>query len=185
LAQPTTTFLPEALSALRGCIALLLGRRDAPGYFDLSLRGFVGSLAAVLLAITLTGFAPRLLGMNLPAGAATQSVIVNVVLFLAQAGTSYLALRQMGRQDGFMPFLTASNWVTLFSAILVVLSSITPLGGLVVIGVMVMAIVTFINIGRLVVTLTGWQIGILFIAQTVGVFIAVGLMMALFGTPVI
>ncbi|ODT83188.1 MAG: hypothetical protein ABS76_04500 [Pelagibacterium sp. SCN 64-44] len=166
-------------------MALLLGRRDAPGYFDLSPRGFIGSLVAVVLAITLTGFAPHLFGMSLPAGAATQSVIVNVVLFLAQAGTSYLALRQMGRQDGFLPFLTASNWVTLFSAILVVLSSLTPLSGLVLIGVMVMAIVTFVNIGRLVVTLTGWQIGILFLAQTVGVFIAIGIMMSLIGTPTI
>src|SRR5690606_25216881 len=116
------------MAAARGCFALLVGNRQAPAYFDFSQRGLVGRLIATLIAIALAGFGPTLTGMHLPAGAATQSIIINVILFVAQAATALIALRQMGRQDGFIPYLVASNWVTLVSAVLLLAS--TLLGGL-------------------------------------------------------
>ena len=182
MAKSTATFLEELTTAMQGCIALVTGRRDAPSYFDFSQRGLMGSLIAVVIGIALAGFGPLLIGVALPQGAATQSITVNAVLFLTQAGTAYVALRQMGRQDGFLPYLVASNWVTLVSAIMLLLSFfLGPLGMFVLIGVVVVAIATFINIGRLIVTLTPMQIGILFVSQAVGVFLALAIVAVLLG----
>jgi hypothetical protein len=184
LAQPTTTFLDELMAAARGCFALVVGRREAASYFDFSQRGLVGSLIATIVAVGLAGFGPLLVGAPLPPGAATQSIIVNGVLFVAQALTAFVALRQMGRQDGFIPYLVASNWVTLASAALLLLSTLLGPTGIIILGVVViMALATFINIGRFIVTLTALQIGILFISQAVGVFLALGLLAVVIGPP--
>ena len=184
MAKPTTTFLDELLAAARGCVALVLGRREAASYFDFSQRGLVGSLIATVIAIGLAGFGPLLTGIPLPAGAATQSIIVNAALFLAQAATAFIALRQMGRQDGFIPYLVASNWVTLASALLLLLSTLLgPTGIIVLVLVVVVALATFINIGRFIVTLTPVQIGILFVSQAVGVFLALAVVAIIFGAP--
>lgn len=184
MAKSTATFLEEARAAVQGCVALITGRTDAPSFFDFSQRGLVGSLVAVVIGLAFAGFGPLLIGAALPAGAATQSIIVNAALFLAQAGTAYIALRQMGRQDGFLPYMVASNWITLVSAVLLLVSLLLgPLGMIVLIGVVIVAIVTFINIGRLIVTLAPLQIGILFISQAVGVFIALAAVAVLLGPP--
>lgn len=184
MAQTTATFFDEFKAAIRGCVALVTAKRDAPSYFDFSQRGLVGSLIAVVIGIAIAGFGPTLVGAPLPAGAATQSIIVNVALFLAQAATAYLALRQMGRADGFMPYLVASNWVTLISAVLLLLSMfLGALGIVILVAVVIVAITTFINIGRLIVTLTPMQIGILFISQAVGVFLALAVVAVLIGPP--
>jgi hypothetical protein len=184
LAQPTTTFLDEMMAAARGCFALVIGRREAASYFDFSQRGLVGSLIAMIVGIGLAGFGPILVGESLPAGAPTQSIIVNGALFMAQALTAFVALRQMGRHDGFIPYLVASNWVTLVSAVLLLLSTLLGPTGIIILGVVViMALATFVNIGRFIVTLTALQIGILFISQAVGVFLALGLLAVVIGPP--
>lgn len=172
------------MAAVQGCLALVTGKRDAPSFFDFSQRGLIGSLIAVILGIALAGFGPVLVGVPLPSGAATQSIIVNAVLFVAQAGTAFIALRQMGRQDGFLPYLVASNWVTLVSAVLLLLSTLLgPLGLIILVAVVIVAIATFINIGRLIVTLTPLQIGILFVSQAVGVFVALAIVAVIIGPP--
>ena len=184
MAQSTPTFFDEIYAAGQGCIALLTGNRKAPSFFDFSRRGLVSSLIAVLLGVTLAGFGPLILGEPLPRGAATQSIIINLVLFVAQAATAWVALRQMGRLDGYVPYLVASNWVTLASAIMMVLSvMLGPLGVLMLILVVILAITSFINIGRFVVTLAPLQIGILFVSQAVGVFLALGIVAMLIGVP--
>jgi hypothetical protein len=184
LAKPTTTFLDELSAAARGCVALVMGRREAASYFDFSQRGLVGSLIATLVAVALAGFGPVLVGVPLPPGGATQSIIINVVLFLAQAATAFVALRQMGRQDGFVPYLVASNWVTLASSILLLLSTLLgPSGIIILLLVAILAITTFINIGRFIVTLKPMQIGVVFISQAVGVFLALAVVAVLMGPP--
>lgn len=184
MAQPNSPFFDEAANAVRGCIALITGKRDAAAFFDFSQRGLVGSLIAALVAILLAGFGPLLLGLNLPSGAATQSVVVNGVLFLAQAGMAALALRQMGRQDGFVPYLVASNWVTLVSAVLLLISMLFGQVGLVLLlGIAVMAILTFVNIGRFIVTLAPLQIALLFVSQAVGVLLAMGVVALFLPAP--
>ncbi|MNL78445.1 hypothetical protein D3C87_2048290 [compost metagenome] len=49
--------------------------------------------------------------------------------------------------------------------------------------VVVVALATFINIGRFIVTLTPVQIGILFVSQAVGVFLALAMVAIIFGAP--
>ena len=184
MAQPTPTFLDELTAAARGCVALLTGKRNAPDYFDFSQRGLVGSLIAVLLAVALAGFGPMLSGIQSPPGASTQAILVNLLLYVAQGGTAFLALRQMGRTDGFVPYLVASNWVTLATAVLMLISAILgPLGSLVLILVVILAIASFINVGRFVVTLKPMQIGILFLSQAVGVFLALVVVSLFVGVP--
>lgn len=176
MAQPNSPFFEEAASAIRGCVALITGKRDASAYFDFSQRGLVGSLIATVVAVMLAGFGPVLFGIHMPAGAATQSVIVNGVLFVAQAGMAALVLRQMGRQDGFIPYLVASNWVTLVSAVLLLISTLFGQVGIVLLlGIAIVALLTFINIGRFIVTLAPLQIAALFVSQAVGVFLALGI----------
>lgn len=175
MAHPNQTFIEEAVTAIRGCWALVTGQRDVAAYFDFSQRGLIGSLIAALIAVLLAGFGPFLFGASLPPGMATQSVIVNGTLFLAQAAMAWIVLRQMGRQDGFVPYLVASNWITLASGALLLVSTLFGEAGMVILlVVVVLALITFINIGRYIVTLKPIQIGLLFVSQAVGVFLALG-----------
>lgn len=172
------------MNAARGCWALIIGRQDAGGWFDFSQRGLVGSLVAVLLALLIAGFGPMLLGLPVPSGAPTQSIFMNGALFVAQAGMAYLVLRQMGRQDGFVPYLVASNWVTLVSGVLLLFSLLFGEAGLVVLlAVVIVALMTFINIGRFIVTLKPMQIVLLFVSQGVGVFLALGVLALILPVP--
>lgn len=180
------TFLEEAMSAARGCWALVTGQRDAASFFDFSQRGLIGSLIAAVLGLGLAGFGPMLIGIAVPAGAPTQSVIMNGVLFVAQAAMAWIVLRQMGRQDGFIPYLVASNWVTLLSAVLLLISILFGEAGLLILfAVVIVAILTFVNIGRFIVTLKPMQIGLLFVSQAVGVFVAMGLLVLLLPVPTV
>jgi hypothetical protein len=184
LAYQNVSFFDELVSAARGCLALVTGKRDASVYFDFSQRGLIGSLIAVLIAMLLAGFGPMLLGFAVPRGAASQSIIINAVLFVAQAGMAYVVLRQMGRQDGFFPYLVASNWVTLLSAILLLISTIFGEAGLIMLlAIAIVALLTFVNIGRVIVTLAPLQIALLFISQAVGVFLALGIVAVLLPGP--
>jgi hypothetical protein len=186
LAQPNSPYFEEAASAIRGCIALITAKRDAAAYFDFSQRGLVGSLIAALIAVMLAAFAPLVFGFDLPPGTATQSALVNGVLFVAQAAMAYIVLRQMGRQDGFVPYLVASNWVTLVSSILLLISTLFGEAGLVILlAIAIVALLTFINIGRFIVTLAPLQIALLFVSQAVGVFVALGLVAVFLPAPAI
>mgnify|MGYP001436848960 FL=1 len=186
MAQPPRPFFEELSNAVRGCIALVTGKRNASSYFDFSQSGLVGSLIAVVVAMALAGFGPMLVGLSVPPGAATQSVVVNGALFLAQAGMAYIVLRQMGRQDGFVPYLVASNWVTLLSAVLLLISTLFGEVGLfLLLGIAIVAILTFVNIGRFIVTLAPLQIALLFVSQAVGVFLALGLVAVFLPVPAV
>lgn len=168
------------MAALRGCLALLIGDRQAPTYFDFSQRGLLGSLIATVLGIGIAAFGPVLLGTSPAEGSASQTVIINLALFLVQAGMAWVALRQMGRQDGFVPYLVATNWVTFASALLLLVSAILgPLGGILLIVVVILAIASFVNIGRFVVTLAPLQIAMLFVVEAVGVFLAFGILVVM------
>jgi len=184
LAQPNSPFFDEAANAIRGCIALITGKRDSSAFFDFSQRGLVGSLIAAVVAIMLAAFGPLVLGINLPPGTATQSVVVNGVLFLAQAGMAYIVLRQMGRQDGFIPYLVASNWVTLVSSVLLLISTLFGQAGIILLlGIAIVALLTFVNIGRFIVTLAPLQIALLFVSQAVGVVLALGIVSLFLPAP--
>ena len=98
--QSLPTFFDEARDAARGAWALVLGRQDAPRYFDFSLRGVIGSLIALVLAVAVSVFGPALLGVASPTGAAATMTLLSVLLFAIQIGTAYFVLNMLGRLDG-------------------------------------------------------------------------------------
>ena len=106
------------MAAMRGYLALLLGRREAPGHFDFSQRGLVGSFIAVLIGIGLTTLQPQPLGEPAAAGASIAVVVFASLIVGVQFGVAWFVLRLLGRGDGLVPFMVVQNWGTLFQAIL-------------------------------------------------------------------
>ena len=173
------TFVDEVLQAARGIAAIVIGRRDAYRYFDLSMSGLAGSLAAFFIALLVNGYLPYLLGPPEGMAPAWQSVLLALLLFGLQVGFAAIVLRQMGRPDGLIPYLVADNWATFFmTAISVVLAVLRVSGDLIVLPLGILILVIEINIARLIVTLSGWQIAAFIAAQFAAV--VVGLMV--FGT---
>ena len=168
-----TTLLEELTAAARGCLALLVGDRRAPGYFDFSLRGLAGSFVAFLVATLFNAISPMVLGIEAPPGTMTRGLILVAVLFAAQIGFSALVLRQIGRLDGLVPYLVADNWATFFITIFSTLLMIAGIGDeFAIIALGILVIIVEINVARLIVTLPGLQIAMFLIAQLVGVTIA-------------
>jgi hypothetical protein len=184
LAQPTQPFLQEAKSALRGSVALVLGDRNAASYFNFSPAGVVGSFIAVLIGVGMAGFLPLLFGEPYRPGAPTITVLLNLLPYAGQMVAALFALRQMKRADGFVPYVVATNWFVLASALLIMASILLgPLGTGVVLVALVAGFVSFVNIGRFVVTLKGSQIALLFLAQIVGFFAMAVVYVLLFAPP--
>lgn len=168
MAQKSSTFLDELVNAARGCFALLTGDRQAATYFDFSQRGLVGSIIAFVIASALGAFGSQLFGVASVPGAATQALIQGGLLFVIQLGVCYLVLRQMGRLDGFVPFLVADNWATFFTSLLAL--GLVLFGGpadVVIIAIGIVVLIVEINIARLIVTLAPGQIAVFIAAQLV------------------
>ena len=166
------TFIEEALQAGRGIGAIVLGRRDAYRFFDLSFAGLAGSMAAFFLALLINGYLPFLLGPDQAVGPAWQNIFLALFLFILQLGFAALVLRQFGRLDGLVPYLVTDNWATFFmtmvSVILVLLNVqsdilVLPLG--------ILILIIEINIGRIILTLSGWQIAAFLAAQFAAVMV--------------
>jgi hypothetical protein len=182
LAYQNQTFLEEALSAVRGCWALVTGRQDAARYFDFTQRGLVGSFIALVLATGISVFGPALLGVPSQAGAATSAVLLAAMLFALQIAAAYIVLRQMGRLDGLIPFIVADNWVnfvvSLFGTVVLVL-----LGGsdVMLFAVGIISIIVEINIARRILTLSPMQVAtfivVQIVAQLIGLLILGGVML--------
>lgn len=184
MAQPTTTLLDELIAAARGSYALLLGNRQASTYFDFSQRGLVSSIIALLVAVTVWSFSGLLLGAPVPSGLPTQIVLINIVTFGLQAGVAWLLLRQMGRTDGFIPYLVATNWVAALTAVVFVLSSLLgPVGAVLLLAALIAGLVVVVNICRLIVTLKPMQIVIFLVLQAVGVTLGIALVGSFFIDP--
>lgn len=178
-----TSIIEELTAAARGVLALVVGDRRAPDYFDFSLRGLAGSFVAFLTVTGVNAALPSLLGMDRQAGSITRAALMVAILFGFQLAFSAIVLRQLKRLDGLIPYLVADNWATFFVTIAstaLVLFGLTGDIALIFIGILV--IVIEINIARLIVTLSPLQIAMFLIAQLVGVslgLLLVGLMFPL------
>jgi hypothetical protein len=187
LAQPTTTFLDELMAAVRGTVMLMVGNRQASACFDFSQRGLVGSFIALLLAFAVQAFGPQLLGVPTTPGIAGGAVILGLMIAGVQFGVAYLVLRQLGRADGFVPFVVVQNWVTLVQAFLVVAiigvfgqplmldatgeaAQLTS-GTIPFVLVGVVALVITVNIARLILTLRPLHVALFVIAQLTTAFL--------------
>jgi hypothetical protein len=175
------TFIEEMMAAGRGVLALFVGNRRAGSYFDFSQRGLIGSFIALLLVTVLNAAMPTIMGAE--GDSITRAIAIVVILFVLQLGFSAIALRQLKRLDGFVPYLIADNWATFFLTLIstaIVAAGFTGDFTLIVLGIIV--IIIEVNIARLIVTLSPLQIAMFLIAQLVGV--AVGLLLIGFIFPV-
>jgi hypothetical protein len=163
------TLIEEMMAAGRGVFGLLIGDRQSPSYFDFSPRGLAGSFIAFLIVTALNAALPVVLGVELPPGAYTRSLMVVALLYVLQVGFSAIVLRQLKRMDGLLPYLVADNWATFF---LTLVSAALASAGLasdalvLILGLVI--IVLEVNISRLVVTLSPLQIAMFIIARLVG-----------------
>lgn len=183
MAQPTQTFLDELIAAARGCVALLIGRRNAPDYFDFSQRGLVGSFIAVVLGLGVQAIGPHLIGVPTPAGLSLGVVIVGAIVVAVQYGVAFAVLRLLSRGDGFVPFMVVQNWATLFQGVLAVAAigifgqpfAMDPAGevaqltsgSIPFVALGIVALIAAINIARLIVTLRPMYVA-LFVAAQLG-----------------
>ena len=179
-----STFIEEMMAAGRGVLGLLTGDRQAGSYFDLSMRGLLGSFIALLLVTALNAVLPTVLGIEGPAGSITRGIAMVALLFALQVGFSAIVLRQLGRMDGLSPYLVADNWATFF---LTLISAALAAAGvandftLIVLGIVV--IIIEVNIARLIVTLSPLQIAMFLVAQLVGVSIGLWVIGIAFPLP--
>lgn len=181
MAKLTTTLLDELIAAARGCFALLIGDRQAAAYFDFRQTGLVGSFIALVLSLAIQAYGPRLFGTPTPAGVSSGVVILGALVLAVQLGIAWLVLRQLGRSDGFVPFVVVQNWATLFQAILAVLMiasfgepfAIDPVsqvaqftnGSIPFIALGIAALVVSVNIARLILTLRPLHVALFVMAQ--------------------
>lgn len=168
-----TSYIQEAASAGRGVIALILGDRKAPQYFDLSQRGLVGSFIA-LLAVTLVSVAlPAFIPIAGADFSITRSAGITVLLFVLQLGFAAIVLLQLKRLDGLRPYVVADNWASVYISLGQLAVSLAGVqGDLAFFALAILVLVVEINIARLIVTLTALQIAMFMVAQLVGVSIA-------------
>ncbi|WDR02269.1 hypothetical protein PSQ19_16790 [Devosia algicola] len=191
MSQSPATFLEEAQDAARGVYALLTGNRGASRYFELSLSGLVGSFAMVLVAVTLASFAPLPFDPETAAPPTpTLDIILSLLAYGIQAGAAYGFFNLIGRLDGFIPYLVASNWVTFFSAIALQIAFAIVGMGLAIPGLMLLlailigSLILFINVGRFIATLKPSQIFLLLVVDGIALFIGLALLSVFMPAPV-
>ena len=160
------TFIEEAVQAARGIGAIIIGRRDAHRFFDLSFAGLAGSMAAFFIALLINGYLPFLVGGSEAIGPAWQNIFLALLLFALQIGFAALVLRQFGRLDGMVPYIVTDNWATLFMTMVsVALALLNIQSDILVLPLGILILVIEINIGRIILTLSGWQIAAFLAAQ--------------------
>ncbi|WDR06752.1 hypothetical protein PSQ90_04680 [Devosia rhodophyticola] len=189
--QSPTTFLEEAKDAAHGVYALLTGDRAAARFFDLTLGGLVGSFAMVLIAVTLASFAPLPFDVESAAPPTpTLDIILSLMAYGIQAGAAYGFFNLIGRLDGFIPYLVASNWVTFFSAIAlqvafaVVGMGIAIPGLILLLAILIGSLILFVNVARFIATLKPSQIVMLLVVDGIALFIGLALLSVFIPTPV-
>ena len=168
------SFFDELVAAGRGVVALIMGDRKAPQYFDLSQNGLIGSFIALLAVTFISAVVPLALpsvgGEHYSIGRTT---LIAAILFGFQIGFAAIVLRQLKRLDGLRPYVVADNWASVYISIgQLLLSFVGFQGDLAFFALSILVIIVEINIARLIVTLSPLQIAMFMIAQVVGVAIA-------------
>lgn len=177
------TLIEEMITAGRGVVALIAGRRNAPSYFNLTMVGLVGSFIAFAITAGINTHAAQLIvdmvaieEFQLPPEAAPAgwlALLAIVITYAIKMGFAALALNWMKRLDGFVPFLIASNWVDFFTIVVGLALSLLGLAGsgVVTMGFILVAFLAHINVARLIVTLRPMQIVFFLVTQMFGTFI--------------
>jgi len=171
----------EVASAARGVVALVIGDRRANGYFDFSDRGLVGSFIAFLVVALLNTAVPLVLGVPGTSGTAFRAIATVIIVLALQIGAAALVLRQLKRPDALVPYIVVDNWATFFLTIATTLLGLVGAGGeLMFIATGIVIIIIMINIARLILTLTPWQIASFLVVQLISGVIALFVVSAVF-----
>ncbi|KQW76067.1 hypothetical protein ASC89_24475 [Devosia sp. Root413D1] len=171
----------EVASAARGVVALVIGDRRANGYFDFSDRGLVGSFIAFLVVALLNTAVPLVLGVPGTSGTAFRAIATVIIVLALQIGAAALVLRQLKRSDALVPYIVVDNWATFFLTIATTLLGLVGAGGeLMFIATGIVIIIIMINIARLILTLTPWQIASFLVVQLISGVIALFVVSAVF-----
>lgn len=163
----------EVASAARGVVALVIGDRRAGSYFDFSERGLVGSFIAFLVVALANTAVPLLLGVPGASGTVFRAVATVTIVLALQIAAAAIVLRQLKRSDGLVPYIVADNWATFYLTIATTVLGLVGIGGellLVVTGIVI--IIVMVNIARLILTLTVWQIVTFLGAQIISGIVA-------------
>jgi hypothetical protein len=177
-------YIDEIAAAGRGVVALIVGDRNAPGFFDFSTRGLVGSFIAFVAIIGMSVFVPFIVAGGQTHGAVAQSVLSLGIGVALQIGFSAILLNQLKRLDGLVPYLVADNWANAFLVAALTLVSLVGLDGLPMALVFaVVGLIVEVNVARLVVTLTPVQIVMLLVAQMLAGLVWLLLVGMLLPTP--
>lgn len=123
------TLIEEARAAALGCLAVLRGERDAPAYFDLTLRGLLGSLIALLIVV---GIQVHLPGSSDAGGPGLtpfgQLLFVGAVAALWIV-VLYYFLKTIGRDNRLVPFLVVNNWGSVYASLIWIALALFGFGG--------------------------------------------------------
>lgn len=157
------TFLGEAIAAGYGVFGLVVGDREVRRNFNVSRPGLLGSFVALLLVVGFLCALPMLFELK---GFALRGLASMGLTFALQMGCAAIALWQAKRLDGFISFVIADNWASFYVTIVALAIGFTGVpGGVVSVGLDILTLVLAMNIARLLIGLTGWQIAIFVIAQ--------------------
>jgi len=171
----------EVASAARGVAALVIGDRRAASYFDFSDRGLVGSFIAFLVVALINTGVPLILGIPGMSGTVFRAIATVVIVLALQIGAAAIVLRQLKRSDALVPYIVADNWATFFLTIATTALGLTGIGGellLVVTGIVI--IIVMVNLARLILTLTAWQIVTFLVAQLISGIVALMVLTVVF-----
>ena len=182
VSQPQPTLAEETRSALVGSWRLILGRRDAPGYFFTDLRGLASSFIALLVSVAVTFLISALLVPEGAGGSTFAALVQNALLYAGIMGSSWVVLRLTGHTERFVAFVTVENWVNAIVSVLLAFVALATLSAeLILILAVVIGFVARINNARLVVGMKAGQIVMLIVVQTIGMMIALLAVAAIFG----
>jgi len=172
-------FFDEMIAAGRGVLALFIGDRNAALHFDFTLRGLIGGIIALIIALTLSAYMPVILGAVPIHVRPHDNLIFTSSIYLVQIVAAALVLKRFARLDAFVPYLVADSWATFFVTILALFPVILEIERSIALTVLaVVIIVVKVNIVRLIVSLSVWKIVIFF-----AVHLTAGLLgQLLFGT---
>lgn len=171
----------EVASAARGVVALIIGDRRASSYFDFSDRGLVGSFIAFLVVAMVSSAVPLMLSVPGTNGTVFRAVASIVIVMALQIGAAAIVLRQLKRPDALVPYIVADNWVQFYLTLVVTLLGLVGVGSeLTLIATGILIIVIVINIARLILTLTPWQIASFMVVQLISGIIALFVVSAVF-----
>jgi len=171
----------EVASAARGVVALITGDRRANSYFDFSDRGLVGSFIAFLVVALLNTAVPLALGVPGTGGTVFRAIATVIIVLALQIAAAAIVLRQLKRPDALVPYIVVDNWATFYLTIATTLLGLVGIGGeLVFIATGIVIIVIMVNIARLILTLTPWQIASFLVVQLISGVIALFVVSAVF-----